>query len=86
MESERLKPLSEIYTDGNLPQGAMADGFGIRLSETDFYKYNPAAQVLPENAIICLHRPTLAGRGKNAELYADDVAFFKAIVDFNVKE
>lgn len=86
MEADRLKPLSEVYTDGNLPKGAMADGFGIALCETDFYKYNPAAQVLPENTILCLHRPTLAGRGKKAELYAEDVAFFCAIADFEVKE
>ncbi len=86
MESNRLKPLSEVYTDGNLPEGAMADGYGIALKDTDFYKYNPAAQVIPDNAIICLHRPTLAGRSKDADLYAEDVAFFKAIVDFEVKE
>lgn len=86
MEADRLKPLSEIYTDGDLPEGAMADGFGIALSETDFYKYNPAARVIPDNAIICLHRPTLAGRSKDANLYAEDVAFFRAIADLEVKE
>lgn len=86
MTADRLKPLSEVYPDGNLPKGAMADGFGIQLSETDFYKYNPAAQAIPDTAILCLHRPTLAGRGKNAELYGDDMAYFRAIADFKVKE
>ena len=83
---ERLKPLSELYPDGDLPKGAMADGFGIRLSETDFYKYNPAAQAIPDTAILCLHQPTLAGRGKNADLYADDVAYFRALAEFEVEE
>ncbi len=84
--AERLKPLSEVYTDGTLPVGALSDGFGIALKDTDFYKYNPAAQIYPENAILCLHKPTLAGRSKNEAKYAEDVAFFKAIADFEVQE
>ena len=86
VSAERLKPLSEVYTDGTLPEGALPDGFGIALKDTDFYKYNPAAQVYPENAILCLHKPTLAGRSKNEARYAEDVAFFKAIADFEVRE
>ena len=85
-DGERLKPLSEVYPDGNLPKGAMADGFGIRLSDTDFYKYHPEAQVIPDTAILCLHRPTLAGRGQDADLYAHDVAYFRALADFEVQE
>ena len=85
-DAERLKPLSEVYADGDLPDGALDDGFGIALKDTDFYKYNPAAQIYPEDAIICLHKPTIAGRSKNEERYAEDVAFFKAIADFEVKE
>lgn len=86
LQADRLKPLSEIYAGEELPEGAMADGFGVALKDTDFYKYNPEAQVLPENSIICFHLPTVGGRSKNPELYADDMAFFKAILDFEVKE
>ena len=82
----RLKPLSEIYPDGNLPTGALAGGYGVTLGDTDFYKYNPAAQVYPANAIICVHRPTIAGRSKNEAKYAEDLAFFQAIVGFEVEE
>lgn len=85
-DAERLKPLSEVYTDGTLPAGALPDGFGIALKDTDFYKYNPAAQVYPENAILCLHKPTISGRSKNEARYAEDMAFFKAIADFEVQE
>ena len=85
-DAERLKPLSEVYTDGDLPTGALSDGFGIALKDTDFYKYNPAAQVYPENAILCLHKPTISGRSKNEARYAEDMAFFKAIADFEVQE
>ena len=82
----RLKPLSEIYPDGSLPAGALADGYGITLGDTDFYKYNSAAQVYPANAIICVHKPTIAGRSKNEAKYAEDLAFFQAIVGFEVEE
>jgi hypothetical protein len=85
-DADRLKPLSEVYTDGTLPEGALSDGFGIALKDTDFYKYNPAAQIYPENAILCLHKPTISGRSKNEARYAEDVAFFKAIADFEVQE
>lgn len=85
-DADRLKPLSEVYTDGSLPEGALSDGFGIALKDTDFYKYNPAAQIYPENAILCLHKPTISGRSKNEARYAEDVAFFKAIADFEVRE
>ena len=83
-DTDRLMPLSEVYGD-SLPGGALSDGFGVALKDTDFYKYNPAAQIYPENAIICLHRPTLAGRSKKEARYAEDVAFFKAIVDFKIQ-
>lgn len=86
-DAGRLKPLSEVYADGALPAGAMDDGYGVALSETDFYKYNPAAQVYPENCILCLARNSeVTGRSSKPELYAQDVAFFRAIVDFAVKE
>ena len=86
VSAERLKPLSEVYTNGDLPTGALSDGFGIALKDTDFYKYNPAAQIYPENAILCLHKPTISGRSKNEARYAEDMAFFKAIADFEVRE
>lgn len=86
VSADRLKPLSEIYTDGELPEGAMSDGFGIALKDTDFYRYHSAAQVYPENSIICLHKPTIAGRSKNEARYAEDVAFFMAIADYEVME
>ncbi len=86
-DGDRLKPLSEVYTDGSLPAGALSDGFGIALKDTDFYKYNPAAQVYPENCILCLARNSeVVGRSSKPKLYAQDVAFFKAIADFEVKE
>lgn len=86
VEGNRLKPLSEVYTDGNLPVGARSDGYGINLAETDFYKYNPAAQCIPDTAIICLHRPTIGGGSSDEDIYARQIALFRAMADFHVEE
>lgn len=87
LEEERLKPLSEVYTPGELPVGALPDGYGIALKDTDFYKFHPEAQIYPENCILCLARESkIAGRNKKPEMYARDVAFFKAIADFKALE
>ena len=85
-QANRLKPLSEIYPDGTLPAGAREDGYGINLSETDFYKYHSAAQVLPDSLILCVHRPTLKGAASNEATYANELTFFRALADYKVLE
>ncbi len=82
----RLVPLAELYPDGNLPAGAREDGYGINLKDTDFYKYSPAAQVLPDTAILCLHRPTVSGKSSDEAAYENEKAFFHAIADYRVEE
>ncbi len=84
-EGDRLLPLSELYPDGNLPVGARADGWGIDLKKTDFYKYNSAASVIPDTAILCFHRATINGHSSDAEVYEQEKIFFRAIADFKVE-
>lgn len=81
-----MKPLSEIYTDGNLPAASLKDGYGVKLAETDFYKYSPAAQFIPDDAVICVLNPVIFGRNSKGDYHARDIAFFRAIVDFAVSE
>lgn len=83
---KRLKPLSELYPNGQLPTGARDDGYGIDLAKTDFYTYNPAAQVIPDTAILCVLLPTISGGSSDADTYADELTFFRAIADYRVKE
>ena len=78
--------VTESAFSEDMPKTDMAAITNIALMDTDFYKYNPAAQIYPENAILCLHKPTISGRSKNEARYAEDVAFFKAIADFEVQE
>ncbi len=85
LDNDRLLPLADLYgTD--LPEGARADGCGIDLASTDLYKYNPAVKVLPETAILCLHRPTVSGRSSDPAAYENEKALFRALADFEVKE
>lgn len=86
LENDRLMPLAELYPDGELPEGARSDGVGINLKSTDFYRYNAAAQVIPDTAILCLHRPTVGGRSSNKTTYEHEKEFFRAIADYQVIE
>ncbi len=84
-EGERLLPLSELYPDGEFPAGVREDGLGIDLKMTDFYKYNSAASVLPDTAILCFHRPTVSGNSSNEKTYEQEKQFFHALADFKVE-
>ncbi len=84
-EGERLLPLSELYPDGKLPQGARSDGMGIDLKDTDLYRFNPAFSVLPDTAVLCLHRPTIGGNSRNKKVYEQEKTFFRALADFAVE-
>ena len=81
----RLKDLGEIYSSEK-PQGILDDGHGVRLGDTDFYKYNAEAQVLSPDAVIRLLSPTVWGKSHDDEIYAQSVEFFDAIVSFDVIE
>ncbi len=85
-EADRLLPLSEIYGDQSLPAGAREDGYGITLSETVFYQYNPAAQEgLTQSAILCFHRPTISGHVSEDSVLNHEKSFFCAINALTVR-
>ena len=70
--------LVDVCTEDPLPEGVTADGYGIRLSETDFYRNNPAARVLPADTVLCLHTPVLSVR--NGKIHDDTAARAKCSV------
>ncbi len=84
LEGDRLLPIAELYPDGDLPAGVRADGVGIDLKNTDFYKYNPAAKVIPDTAILCFHRATIGGKSSDEAAYEQEKEFFRAIADYAV--
>lgn len=84
-EGGRLRALSSVYGE-DIPIGADGYGYGIRLGDTGFYKYNPAVQMLPEDTVICLLAPTVVGESSKEAKYARSVAIFRAITEFRVEE
>ena len=73
--------MAEIFGD-ELPEGVMPDGCGIRLGDTEIYKYYEALQVLPEDTVICVLRSYFYGASSNKEKHAMSVELFKNIVTF----
>ena len=73
--------MAEIFGD-DLPEGVMPDGCGIRLGDTEIYKYYEALQVLPEDTVICVLRSYYYGASSNKEKHAMSVDLFKNIVTF----
>lgn len=84
--ANRLAPLSELYPNGNLPVGAMEDGFGIAFGETDFYRYNPSMQVLQDDLVLCILKPNLVGANSEDKTYGEAKEFFHAVADYRVKQ
>lgn len=82
----RLRPVSALYPDGELPVGVTDNGYGIRFAETDLYRYHPAAQVLPDDMILCILAPTVWGGSSDEDRYARSEALFCAMADYRVKE
>ncbi len=84
--SDRLMPMAELYGDDPLPKGTADDGYGIRLADTDFYIYHPAAQVLPDTTIMCFLRATAMGNASHEDQYSRSKATFRAVADWHVLE
>ncbi len=79
----RLQKLVDVT--GVLPSSAYGD-YGVRLGDTELYKYYSALQVLPADTVVCLMMPYLFGKSSNEETYEKSKAMFKAIVDFKAPE
>lgn len=84
-DGNRLRPLSELFGD-ELPAGALSDGYGIRLGDTDLYKFFDSLKCLPEDTVICLMRPfALWGESSNDDSYSASVEHFKNIANFKIQ-
>ena len=80
---EGLLPLSEVF--GADAARISADGYSVRLGDTDFYSYFTAAKVLPEDTLICMRdvsKMKIYGEGKGAEADEKCRSVFRDIVNF----
>ena len=82
--NNRLRSLEEIFGE-NLPEGALSDGYGVRLGDTYIYEFFPELQTLPANTIICILRPYIHGASSKEEKYSSTVEFYKNLVTFGTK-
>lgn len=78
----RVLPLSEIFGD-KLPEGALEDGYGVRLGDTDLYAYSEALQALDEDMVVCILRSYWMGASSDKEKYAESKELYKRIVTFS---
>ena len=70
-----LRPLSEVLEE--TPEGALDDGYGIRLGDTELYRKYKVLQVLPEDTVVCL-LTRLVNHDKR--MYTDSEEMFRALV------
>jgi hypothetical protein len=76
----RLASLSEIY-GANLPSGALVDGYGIKLSETEIYKNSTSLQKLGDEYIICICKLPDTASKKQTKIYNETLEYFKDLIE-----
>lgn len=83
----RLCSMKDLYGDEPLPPGVTEDGYGVYLKDTDFYRFTPAAQAMPDDLILCfLRKATYKDSDSQNMKYARYEAFFKSLADDFVTE
>lgn len=75
-ETNRLCKLSDVFEE--VP-GSAIDEYGIRLSETSFYKSSEVISKLPEDTVLCLTKPFVFGKSSNEKQYQRMVSMFIAM-------
>ncbi|MBE6585777.1 MAG: hypothetical protein E7645_04525 [Ruminococcaceae bacterium] len=87
VSGQRLRSVAELYGEDPLPEGITADGYGIYIKDTHFYRYTPAVQAMPDDMILCILRKSdLKNGAKDLEKYHRYEEFFKSIADYRVME
>ena len=82
-------PLAELYAEDELPEGRI-DEYGVRLSETKFWKFYGTQDMFPEDAVIALRRVStmsaLTGKSRAEKIHAYSSDLFCRILDFEYPE
>ena len=76
VEAGRLKKLSDVFAD--IPSSAI-DEYGIKLSETSFYKSSETLSKLPEDTVLCLSLPYVFGKSGDEKEYSHMKSMFVAM-------
>lgn len=78
-DSGRLAKVSD--TLGYLPEGA-SDEYGVRLGDLDIYSSYGVMRELPEDTVVCLLLPLIAGKSSDPEMYGYEKQMFAAIIEY----
>ena len=81
--ADRLRPLSELLSEDAVAS-ASADGYGLRLSDTELYQRYETLGFLPEDTVICLLRQQVIGKSRKDEHYKMEEKLFAAIAEKTV--
>ena len=76
----RLASISD--TVGYLPEGAI-DEYGVKLGDLDIYSAYGSMRKLPEDTVVCILLPLVAGKSSDEEMYAHEREMFAAILGFS---
>ncbi len=77
MSNQRLATLEE--TLGYRPEHAMSD-YAVRLADTAMYQNYGVMKKLPEDTVICILRPYIAGKSSKEKFYTREKQMFEAII------
>jgi len=78
--ADRLRSVDEL-TD-SFDSAALVGDFCIELGKTDLYAKYEALQALPEDTVICLMKPYVAGKSSKEKHYVKEENLFLAIVEY----
>lgn len=81
--ADRLATVEDII--GYVPDSAYGE-YGVRLGDTKLYETYGVMQLLPEDTVICILRPYVAGNSSKEEYYARETAMFEALVTFGKED
>lgn len=82
-KDERIMKLSDAL---GYEVEASLDGYGIKLSELGIYDAYAAVRVIPDDTVVCILKPLIAGKNSKEEMYAREKDMFRAIVEFKNDE
>lgn len=78
--ADRLRPLAELLPSEQAAS-VSADGYGLRLGDSELYRQYDAIGFLPEDTVICLLRQQVIGKSRKDEHYEKEEALFCALAE-----
>ena len=82
--NQPLQKLSDVFSE--LPKGALEDGYGVRLGDTDLYERYEVLKSLPPDTVVCFSRPYVMGKISKDKYYRREKEMLAALLGAPLKE